>query len=51
MPPRLVLVTGILPFQASIFNAIKKGGGQITNYLTDDPWDPIHRRLSFLPNI
>ena len=47
MQPRLVLVTGILPFQTSIFNAIKEGGGQITNYLTDDPWNPIHRPRSF----
>ena len=51
MQPRLVLVTGILPFQTSIFNAIKEGGGQITNYLTDDPWNPIHRRRSFLRNL
>ena len=51
MQPRLVLVTGILPFQTSIFNAIKEGGGRIANYLTDDPWNPIHRRSSFLRNL
>ena len=51
MQPRLVLVTGILPCQTSIFKTIKKGGGWIANYLTDDPWNPIHRRRSFLRNL
>jgi glycosyltransferase involved in cell wall biosynthesis len=51
MQPRLVLVTGILPCQTSIFKMIKGGGGQIANYLTDDPWNPIHRRRSFLRSL
>ncbi len=49
--PRLVLVTGILPLQASVMKEIKVGGGRIVNYLTDDPWNPIHRRRSFLQNL
>ena len=51
MRPELMLVTGILPFQTSIFKAIKEGGGRIANYLTDDPWNPIHSRRSFLRNL
>ena len=51
MQPRLVLVTGILPLETSIFKAIKARGGRIVNYLTDDPWNPIHRRRSFLHNL
>lgn len=49
--PRLVLVTGILPFETSIFKEVKERGGHIVNYLTDDPWNPIHRRRSFLRNL
>ena len=51
MKPRLVLVTGILPFETSVFREIKEGGGRVVNYLTDDPWNPIHRRRSFLRNL
>ena len=51
MQTRLVLLTGILPFQTSIFNAIKEGGGRIAYYLTDDPWNPVIRRRSFLRNL
>jgi spore maturation protein CgeB len=48
---RLVLVTGILPCQTSIFETIKERGGRIANYLTNDHWNPIHRRRSFLRNL
>ena len=49
--PRLVLVTGILPLSAAVFQAVKACGGRIVNYLTDDPWNPIHRRRCFLGNL
>lgn len=51
LKPDLVLVTGILPLDARIFKAIKSQGGQIVNYLTDDPWNPIHKRRSFIGNL
>lgn len=49
--PELVLVTGILPLSRAVFAAIHKQGGRIVNYLTDDPWNPIHRRRCFLSNL
>ena len=51
MQPTLMLVTGILPLETAIFKRIKEGGGRVVNYLTDDPWNPIHRRRSFLRNL
>jgi hypothetical protein len=51
LQPRLVLVTGILPLAPSVFDAVHRQGGRIVNYLTDDPWNPIHRRRSFLANL
>ena len=49
--PRLVLVTGILPLAPQVFQAIRASGGRIVNYVTDDPWNPIHRRRCFLRNL
>ena len=49
--PRLVLVTGILPLTPRVFEAIRTSGGRVVNYLTDDPWNPIHRRRCFLRNL
>jgi spore maturation protein CgeB len=49
--PRLVLVTGILPLAPAVFTAVRRQGGQVVNYLTDDPWNPIHRRRLFLANL
>ena len=49
--PQLVLVTGILPLAPEVFRAIHSYGGRIVNYLTDDPWNPIHRRRCFLRNL
>ena len=49
--PRLVLVTGILPLAPQVFAAVRASGGRIVNYLTDDPWNPIHRRRCFLRNL
>jgi hypothetical protein len=51
LQPRLVLVTGILPLAPSVFEAVHRQGGRIVNYLTDDPWNPIHRRRCFLANL
>ena len=49
--PDLILVTGILPLQARIFRFICSYGGKIVNYLTDDPWNPIHKRNKFISNL
>lgn len=49
--PSMVLVTGILPLAVEIFEAVHRQGGRIVNYLTDDPWNPIHRRRCFLANL
>ena len=49
--PQLVLVTGILPLARKVFCCIKRDGGHIVNYLTDDPWNPIHRRRCFIKNL
>jgi spore maturation protein CgeB len=49
--PDLVLVTGVMPLDRRIFRIIEKQGGSIVNYLTDDPWNPIHRRHSFITNL
>ena len=49
--PKLVLVTGVLPLKREIFNEFQDQGSHIVNYLTDDPWNPIHRRRSFLSNL
>ena len=51
LKPDLVVVTGILPINSEVFLAIKKHGGLMVNYLTDDPWNPIHKRQSFLTNL
>lgn len=49
--PRLVIVTGILPMTNSVIDIIHYYGGYLVNYLTDDPWNSIHRRRSFLSNL
>ena len=49
--PDLVVVTGILPLNSEVFLAVKKQGGLMVNYLTDDPWNRIHRRQSFMASL
>ncbi|WP_255483167.1 MULTISPECIES: glycosyltransferase [unclassified Synechococcus] len=49
--PKLVLVTGVLPLKSEIFHELHNQKAHIINYLTDDPWNPIHRRRSFLRNL
>ena len=49
--PALVVVTGILPLATRVFETVQRQGGQVMNYLTDDPWNPIHRRRLFLANL
>ena len=51
MQPSVVLVTGILPLSNGVFEEVERYGGKIVNYLTDDPWNKIHRRRCFLRNI
>ena len=50
-PPNILLVTGILPLAKEVFKAVKSHGGLCVNYLTDDPWNPIHRRRCFLASL
>jgi spore maturation protein CgeB len=49
--PQWILVTGILPLSKKVFNAINDIGGLVANYLTDDPWNKIHRRRLFIKNL
>lgn len=49
--PKLIIVTGILPLRSRIFTLAKRIGCKICNYLTDDPWNPIHKRKSFISNL
>jgi hypothetical protein len=49
--PQLMLVTGILPLQPRVFAAVAAAGGHVVNWLTDDPWNPIHHRHSFIANL
>ena len=49
--PELVVVTGILPLSPKVFGAIRQNGGRVVNYLTDDPWNRIHRRRCFINNL
>ena len=51
LKPQLVLVTGIFPLKESVFKAVDAYGGKIVNWLTDDPWNPIHKRKSFIVNL
>ena len=51
LKPDLMLVTGVLPLDKKIFAEVKRQGGCIVNYLTDDPWNPNHQRGSFLANL
>jgi len=49
--PDLILVTGVLPLDPEVCLRAKKQGAAIVNYLTDDPWNPIHKRQSFISNL
>lgn len=51
LKPDLVLVTGVLPLDTKVFLSLERQGSKIVNYLTDDPWNPIHRRQSFINNL
>ena len=49
--PSLILVTGILPLRQQVFKAARECGSYFSNYLTDDPWNRIHKRRSFIINL
>ena len=49
--PDLTIVTGVLPLEKNIFNTLRNEGSLIVNYLTDDPWNRIHRRQLFIENL
>lgn len=41
--PDLVLVTGIAPLGGKTLRRVARSGVQLVNFLTDDPWNPVHR--------
>ncbi len=47
----LVLVTGISPLGATVLGKAKAAGTVVVNFLTDDPWNPAHRRRWFFDAI
>ena len=45
--PSILLVTGLTPPNARILREIRQSGIKCVNYLTDDPWNPVVRRIWF----
>ncbi len=46
--PDVLLVTGLSPVNVNALARIKDLGVCLCNYLTDDPWNPVHRSRWFL---
>jgi hypothetical protein len=46
--PTLLLATGLAPLSRDVLRAIGKRGIVRANFLTDDPWNPVHRAPWFL---
>jgi len=46
--PRWLLSTGIAPVERDVLVAVGALGVRRLNYLTDDPWNPVHRASWFL---
>jgi spore maturation protein CgeB len=46
--PNVLLVTGLSPVNVNALTRIKNLGVCRCNYLTDDPWNPVHRSRWFL---
>jgi len=44
----VVVVTGISGLNANALGQLSKAGVKVANYLTDDPWNPMHRAPWFL---
>ncbi len=47
----LVLVTGISPLGSQVLAQARMAGTPVVNFLTDDPWNPAHRRRWFFDAI
>jgi len=46
--PRWLLATGLAPLSRTVLETLRASGVQTLNYLTDDPWNPVHRAGWFL---
>lgn len=49
--PDVVLATGLAPIEAAVLEAIGVDGIRRINFLTDDPWNPVHRAPWFLATL
>lgn len=49
--PDLVLATGLMPLRAPSVAAVTKTGIQVVNFLTDDPWNPLHKSRWFMRSL
>jgi spore maturation protein CgeB len=45
---QMVVVTGIAGLTAGALRKLRDAGIRVANYLTDDPWNPVHRASWFL---
>lgn len=45
--PFFLLVTGIIPLSKEVFRCCQDTGARIVNFLTDYPWNPIHKCPTF----
>jgi len=49
--PDVVLTTGLAPLDVATLRAIGREGVRRVNFLTDDPWNPVHRAPWFLAGL
>lgn len=49
--PSVVLTTGFAPLTASVLREIGALGARRANFLSDDPWNPVHRAPWFLEGL
>lgn len=45
--PRFVLTTGLCPVNRDSLHEIRQYGATTLNFMTDDPWNPVHRAAWF----
>jgi spore maturation protein CgeB len=46
--PDLIVTTGFAPISAEALQVLRRSGARLVNFLTDDPWNPVHRAPWFL---
>lgn len=46
--PAVMIVTGVNPLGRTVIEFAKAAGVRVVNYLTDDPWNPVHNSGRFL---